>query len=480
MVSDLPESLVFQSVDEVTSAIADCKRAILETEENTESRREMVLRLIRLQILLEDRRDREETSTSSTSGAGAAARMPDEAWAELANSSGHRFVAYDKAKDPIPLVSDAKRVQCEVCTAAIWFHLQSSHHCLDCGYSLHTVCRGAAGTTVTAAAADDGSGSGTGTVVMRGCVAQKIRSKPDFILDICPEKSLPDQRFRCAECDRKFSTSDAAAQPRLCDYTGLSFCPSCHWMAEMAVPARIVHNWDFDPQPVSQATKQYLLLMARKPVINLMRENPKLGAVVQELAFVNDVRRKIMQFKKYLTVCRLASEQKLLLHLVARQHFVDGPEFYSLQDLLEIKSGSLPKFLEKVLKEFSDHVHNCVLCLAKGFICEICVRGASRNAMDEPGLDGVDDVHGGGGDDRGKDGGHPSEKDGPAAAAAAVSLTTTLGKDVCKEDVIFPFDSDAKQCDKCQAVYHRFCLKSMQDCPKCDRLKTRKSAEAQA
>ena len=62
-------------------------------------------------------------------------------------------------------------------------------------------------------------------------------------------------------------------------------------------------------------------------------------AVIQELAHVDHLRHNIMLMKKYLVVCRIAAEAKILLHLVARQHFVDGPDLYSLQDLLDIKSG---------------------------------------------------------------------------------------------------------------------------------------------
>ena len=40
-------------------------------------------------------------------------------------------------------------------------------------------------------------------------------------------------------------------------------------------PARIIHNWDFSPRPVSQATKQYLFLMQRKPVIDISQANHK-------------------------------------------------------------------------------------------------------------------------------------------------------------------------------------------------------------
>ena len=83
--------------------------------------------------------------------------------------------------------------------------------------------------------------------------------------------------YRCVECDKKFSVK---RPPRLCDYTGLSFCPDCHWNAMAQTPARIIHNWDFSPRPVSQATKQYLFLMQRKPVIDISQANHKVSTVV--------------------------------------------------------------------------------------------------------------------------------------------------------------------------------------------------------
>ena len=71
-------------------------------------------------------------------------------------------------------------------------------------------------------------------------------------------------KYRCAECDSRLSPEEGSGlNPRLCDYTGLSFCPGCHWLDRAVVPARAVRNWDFDPRPVSRAAAQYLALMKR-------------------------------------------------------------------------------------------------------------------------------------------------------------------------------------------------------------------------
>ena len=288
-------------------------------------------------------------------------------------------------------------VYCQQCGSAIWISLQSSQFCTACGFGAHYACM------------DN---------IMRSCVALKAKSQPDFITDICPERILPQLKYRCVECDKKFSLK---RPPRLCDYTGLSFCPECHWNAMSITPARILHNWDFEPRPVSQATKQYLFLMQRKPVLDVAQANQKLFAVVQELVEVSELRAKIMLMKKYLTVCRIAAEEKILLNLVSRQHFVDGPHLYSLQDLIDIKAGILLPFLQRIVNIFENHIKECVLCKAKGFICEIC---------------------------------H-------------------------KDEILFPFDKEVSVCPDCEGAFHKKCYKqsieeNCEECARCARIEAKK------
>ena len=54
----------------------------------------------------------------------------------------------------------------------------------------------------------------------------------------------------------------------------------------MVIPARVLLNWDFEPRPVAQASKQYLKLMLRKPAIHVEAVNPHLFSLVEELAIV--------------------------------------------------------------------------------------------------------------------------------------------------------------------------------------------------
>lgn len=103
---------------------------------------------------------------------------------------------------------------------------------------------------------------------------------------------------------------------------------------------------------------------------------------------------------------------------------MDDPDHYSLQDLMDVKSGELTEFLGKVLESFEEHIRECVLCAAKGFFCELC-------------------------DNR--------------------------------PDVIFPFDDAASRCRDCRGVFHRGCFLQYEaggQCPRCERRrKEKKKAE---
>uniref|UniRef100_A0A0L8I547 RING-type domain-containing protein n=1 Tax=Octopus bimaculoides TaxID=37653 RepID=A0A0L8I547_OCTBM len=156
----------------------------------------------------------------------------------------------------------------------------------------------------------------------------KIAQGQSIITDICPERGLSLQKFRCVDCREptEFQSNQGWSKPRLCDYSGLYYCELCHWGDEMVIPAR-----DFEPQKVSHASRQFVKLMLQKPVLDL---------------------------EKHCHLCLIfARENKLLLLLQKRQH----SNMFSLQDLIDIVNS----FLKHIKKA-------CQLCRAKGYTCEIC------------------------------------------------------------------------------------------------------------
>ena len=79
-------------------------------------------------------------------------------------------------------------------------------------------------------------------------------------------------------------------EPRLCDYDGRYYCPSCHWNSTAVIPARVVHNWDFEERRVCRASKQLLCLMEKRPVLQLQQLNPRLFGFIEELSLVKVIR----------------------------------------------------------------------------------------------------------------------------------------------------------------------------------------------
>ena len=140
-------------------------------------------------------------------------------------------------------------------------------------------------------------------------------------------------------------------QPQLCDYSGQYYCGDCHWGDSSVIPARVLHNWDLGLKPVSRASKQYLKLMRKKPIINVEAINPQLFSFIDELAmakvqnlydihvelltmfflFQQRLRNDVLLMKEYLMSCKEALESKLLRLLEDRQHFVENATHYTIQ-----------------------------------------------------------------------------------------------------------------------------------------------------
>lgn len=81
-------------------------------------------------------------------------------------------------------------------------------------------------------------------------------------------------------------SGNSVLEPRLCDYTGKYYCPTCHWNSTSVIPARVIFNWDFKERFVCRSSKQILKLMAKLPILKLEELNPILFACVEELGAI--------------------------------------------------------------------------------------------------------------------------------------------------------------------------------------------------
>ncbi|XP_046390411.1 differentially expressed in FDCP 8 homolog A isoform X2 [Ischnura elegans] len=380
-------AVAISTVEDLSSAVERCKARIFESPECSEERKWLVRNLIELQIFLQEKKEVEKTDVDSTNSS----------YGKMRIVMGHHFILQKQI--------NAKHY-CERCSGVIWGMVHSWYQCRDCSYCCHLKCV---------------------TNVCRICAHVKASEDPVYVMKICPEVGLSMQSYRCAECKthitfvpkglscfgRPFS-SDNMIEPRRCDYDGKYYCHSCHWNALSVIPARVIHNWDFEERRVCQSSKQFLTLMAKRPVLKLEELNPLLFNFVTELGDVKKVREDILIMKKYFVSCKNAIDNRILWKLQDRLHFAENVDSYSLQDLIDLNSGELLTYLQSILEVFEKHIkQDCQLCSGKGYICEFC----------------------------------------------KVQI------------IIFPFDKSTITCQKCQSVFHKYCWTTKnQQCPKCERV----------
>uniref|UniRef100_A0A8C5NL87 Differentially expressed in FDCP 8 homolog n=1 Tax=Junco hyemalis TaxID=40217 RepID=A0A8C5NL87_JUNHY len=368
-----PVGLILASdVPQLRRAIEECKRVILALPEHSERQKDAVVRLIHLRLKLQELKD------------------PGEDEPNIRVVLEHRFYK-EKSK--------SVKQMCDKCSTIIWGLIQTWYTCTGCYYRCHSKCL---------------------PLVSRPCVRAQVSHQAEYQLSICPESGLDSQDYRCAECRAPISLRGVPSEARQCDYTGLYYCSSCHWNDLAVVPARAIHNWDFEPRKVSRCSMRYLALMVSRPVLKLREINPLLFNYVEELVEIRKLRQDILLMKPYFITCKEAMEARLLLQLQDRQHFVENDEMYSLQDLIDIEAGRLGCSLTEIHTLFAKHIKlDCERCQAKGFVCELCREG----------------------------------------------------------DVLFPFDSHTSVCADCSAVFHRDCYyDNSTTCPRCARLSLRKQS----
>ncbi|XP_055528796.1 differentially expressed in FDCP 8 homolog [Wyeomyia smithii] len=379
------------SIPEIEFAIDKCKDLVLRTSTTkTENRNWLVRHLIELRHRLKELQDVDND--------------PDAVPTGMKVILGHHFVAhksYPKCK-----------VFCDHCSGIVWNVMQASYRCSDCSFTVHHKCI---------------------RNVIRICAHVITAERKLPIECICPEIGLAFQKYTCAECGSQLSCNDSKAigcfgvelnaeklisvQPRLCDYSGLYYCTVCHWNDTAVIPARIMNNWDFKPRKVSRASLQQIRLMYHRPVINLEQKNPRLFALVPKLGATKRFRQKLQHMRRYLTVCRIAEELRLVRDTIGNsRHLMQSDDMYSVADLVRIENGTLLIFLHTAYGAFERHIRNCLICSGKAYICEICNN----------------------------------------------------------DEIIFPFDDCAVCCNQCSSVTHRQCqLRKNMQCQKCIRLRVR-------
>ncbi|XP_054138328.1 run domain Beclin-1-interacting and cysteine-rich domain-containing protein isoform X3 [Melozone crissalis] len=238
-----------------------------------------------------------------------------------------------------------------------------------------------------------------------------------FNVHLAPARkvAVAKQNYRCAGCGIR-TDPDYIKRLRYCEYLGKYFCQCCHENAQTVIPSRILRKWDFSKYYVSNFSKDLLSKIWSDPLFNVQAINPALYQKVKALNQVRLLRIQLFHMKNMFKTCRLAKDLLDSFDTVPG-HLTEDLHLYSLSDFSAIKKGDLMPCLTELLKAGSLHIDKCMLCQAKGFICEFCQN---------------------------------------------------------EDDIIFPFElNKCKTCEECKACYHKSCFKSSR-CPRCERLQARR------
>ncbi|XP_064241650.1 run domain Beclin-1-interacting and cysteine-rich domain-containing protein isoform X2 [Passer domesticus] len=239
-----------------------------------------------------------------------------------------------------------------------------------------------------------------------------------FNVHLAPARkvAVAKQNYRCAGCGIR-TDPDYIKRLRYCEYLGKYFCQCCHENAQTVIPSRILRKWDFSKYYVSNFSKDLLSKIWSDPLFNVQAINPALYQKVKALNQVRLLRIQLFHMKNMFKTCRLAKDLLDSFDTVPG-HLTEDLHLYSLNDFSAIKKGDLMPRLTELLKAGSLHIDKCMLCQAKGFICEFCQN---------------------------------------------------------EDDIIFPFElNKCRTCEECKACYHKSCFKCSR-CPRCERLEARRA-----
>ncbi|KAA0712461.1 Run domain [Triplophysa tibetana] len=248
--------------------------------------------------------------------------------------------------------------------------------------------------------------------------------RPQIIFNIHPapkrKVEVTKQNYRCAGCGTRIDP-DYIKRLRYCEYLGRFFCQCCHENAQALLPGKILRKWDFSKSYVSNFARDLLAKIAGDPLFNLNDINSTLYKKMKALDTVRALREQLNHMKNLLKTCRL-SKEVLDQFDTLPGHLTEDLHLFSLNDLTAVRSGILAPRLRDLLRLGSSHVTDCVLCQAKGFICEFCGN---------------------------------------------------------EKDIIFPYElNKCLRCDECRACYHKTCFKGGKECPRCKRLAVRRERMA--
>ncbi|XP_044740811.1 uncharacterized protein LOC123302091 [Chrysoperla carnea] len=242
-----------------------------------------------------------------------------------------------------------------------------------------------------------------------------------YFSQIANEKGLDQQKYNCSACGNTLGISFGQPKYKICGLTGDYYCSECMSDELHIIPARVLFNWDFRKYQVSKRAHLFLTEYKNHPFINIKIINQKIYSLINKMSDLHELRIQMNYLRAYLYTCREPIIEQLKRQIWPREYLYETIHLYSISDLELINNNNQLIMQLKSLVQFArNHVLTCWLCSQKGFICELC----SNN------------------------------------------------------QILYPFDLDTTlRCEVCNAVYHRQCLQTSSECPKCERQQSRRQTQ---
>ncbi|XP_064538646.1 run domain Beclin-1-interacting and cysteine-rich domain-containing protein [Drosophila montana] len=181
---------------------------------------------------------------------------------------------------------------------------------------------------------------------------------------------LARQNYRCAGCGMHVARQ-YQQYFRYCNYLGKYLCTGCHRNQLSAIPAKILQAWDFRCYAVSSFAYRLIEQMYTFPLFHVPDLNAQLYVKQKLLARARRRRLQLKYVRDFIAACRFATREQAFFNAVPA-HITNDPDMWSMCDFVDVQNNSMCRSIEELIALNEQHVHGCVLCTGRAFVCEYC------------------------------------------------------------------------------------------------------------
>ncbi|XP_075218452.1 pleckstrin homology and RUN domain containing M1 isoform X2 [Lycorma delicatula] len=151
-----------------------------------------------------------------------------------------------------------------------------------------------------------------------------------YLTNLAREQGLDAQNYSCAYCKNPIGIN--MENVRVCGFTGEYYCKECYGcpLEEWIIPARVLHNWDFKRQSISERAEKFLAEIQDHPLLDMKAINPRIYVVVDEMAQLQTLRMQLNLLRAYLFTCRQPVGEDLKKQIWPKEYLYEHVHLYSV------------------------------------------------------------------------------------------------------------------------------------------------------